>query len=222
MISINLIPLQRLEARHRRRRIRAWTTAISIYAVLLIAGSAAVHIFWDKTERELSQELATIDRKLTDLNRQLQAIHPELTEATIQLDASRAVAVQPDWSVLLALLSRLRGENIVLERCALIPETVLPESRPAPVSVPTTPVTATSAGPARTARSVRKAMNVRLEIKGLGRTHQDVSRFVLSLEETGLFNEVKLMETLRQSFRTEHAISFRVNCSMRENHEVPR
>ena len=63
-------------------------------------------------------------------------------------------------------------------------------------------------------------MNVRLELRGLGRENGDVSQFVLKLEQAGLFNSVRLLETARAPFGSGHAVSFRVHCLLQEKEAV--
>lgn len=214
-ICVNLVPIRRLQARQRRRRVRQWLGACTVYLALLAVACGVVDAMWGRPGRAVTEELAAVHRDAADVAQQLALVQPELAEAKNHLEASRAVAVQPDWSILLALLSRLRGESIVLERCALTPDNDPSQIRPAQV----TPV----AAPAANLRPpLRKHMSVRFELRGLGRTNQDVSAFVLKLEQAGLFDSVRLLETARAPFGPGHAVSFRVHCLLQEKQEGTR
>lgn len=222
MTAINLIPMHRLQARQRQGRIRAWAIGGAVYAVLLVGATAACQMIWGQTDREVADELRDLETQVTQTRSQIAAMKPELMEAGAQWEASRAVAVQPDWSVVLALLGEIRGKNVVLERCALKPvkeaaakakdKTVGKfgaATKPTPEGTMTAP-----------AADRRKPMNFTLEIGGLGREQTDVSQFVLKLERTGLFGTVKLLETARYPFGDGQAVSFRIRCSIGEDAEV--
>ena len=217
--SVNLIPLRRMQARHRDVRVRRWIVITVAYVALLVVGCGVTDVLWSRPGRAISEELTALDRQLADLTRQISLVQPELAEGKSQLEASRAVAIQPDWSLLLALLSRLRGDSVVLERCVLTPELETSQIRPTVVNASAGGAVAATAKPPP---SMRKSMHVRLELKGLGRTNHDVSRFVLNLEQSGLFDSVRLMETVRAPFGTGHAVSFRVHCFMQERQEGQR
>ena len=59
-----------------------------------------------------------------------------------------------------------------------------------------------------------------LTIGGYGMTHEDVGRYVLRLERLGLFSRVKLAQTSREPFLSEHAIAFRLECQLGVSEEA--
>lgn len=211
-IAVNLIPSKRLHARQRRRRLRAWCGVTAGYLALLIAACLVTDSVWSRPGQAVTQQLADVEVQVAEINRQLALVQPEIAEAKNQLDASRAVAVQPDWSLLLALLSRLRGDAIVLEKCVLTPEEQAAPIQPVPVAAAGRAPASSSARP----RATPKRMSVRLELRGLGRENHDVSQFVLKLEQAGLFDSVRLLETSRAPFGAGHAVAFRVHCLLQE------
>jgi len=216
--SINLIPAYYLQARRRKVRTRAWFTICCVYAGLLGLTSLGMQMAWGSGDRAVADEVARVTRDVEQTAKALTAIQPELGEAQMQLEASRAVAVQPDWSVLLALMGKMRGPSIVLERSTLTPILLANEAKPV-MMLGAKPGGATAANaslkkPAEPARP--KAMNCKIEMSGLGRTQSDVSQFVLRLEQTGLFNRVKLVETNLSKFNNEAAVAFRLECMMSE------
>jgi Tfp pilus assembly protein PilN len=106
-------------------------------------------------------------------------------------NAAEAVEAQPDWSMLFAILARAAGDEIWLESASV--SAVVPASgAPRPAGEPD-----------RT-----------LALDGMGRRQDSVSRFVLALEETGLFSRVSLLETRRKALAHGEAISFRVECRL--------
>ena len=102
---------------------------------------------------------------------------------------------QPDWSLLLALLSRTLGDQAVLRSVGLeyAPE-AFEETAPSAPEAPNEPPPVT------------------LELSGLGQTQYVVSRFVLRLEQTPLFESVRLIDTRREPFLAGHAVAFRIEC----------
>ncbi len=219
MRSVNLIPMPRREARYRRLRIRGWVMGMAMYVAVLIGACVIVQVAWSGSDRAVADELASVQKQIATTNQQLSIIQPELLEARSQLEASRAVAIQPDWSVLMMLLSRLRGEAIVFERLLLAPLKIEPP-KPAAKKPGAPPRPGSAAAKKAQEEDARKPMHYGLQLTGLGRSQQDVSDFVLRVEQSGLFDSVKLVETTRFPFGTAHAISFKIECEMREKREV--
>ncbi len=114
--------------------------------------------------------------------------------------SGRAVGEQPDWSLLLAMLSSALGDETVLRSIRL---QAPPEAAPGAAGGSGTP------GGAAAARTLQP---ITLEVTGLGRTQQVVSEFVLRLEHTPLFEMVRLVDTRREPFLNDHAVVFRIEC----------
>jgi len=226
---INLIPTHRIDARRRKRRIRVWTVVVAVYASALVVGASAAHTVWGQADRRLADAAAEYDQKVREAQQQVVALEPALTEARVKLEASRAVAVQPDWSVLLALLAELRGERVVLQSVRLDP--IKPADRQGRRVVRSgrfaggiEPRTGEKKTDKADDESRRKPLEYRLDVNGLGRGQADVSAFVLRLEQTGLFDEVKLVETSRMPFgqAREPAVAFLVHCTLSESEGAER
>lgn len=218
MKAINLIPAYHLLARRRRARIRVWASICGVYGLLILGTIGAFHVVYGKSGRVVAGELARVVRELDQDSKTMASLQPELAELQLQLEASRAVAVQPDWSVLMALMGRLKGEATVLSRATLTP--IQPLNEPKPV----VKTGAKSGGPTvatvlskKPEPAARKSLNFKIELTGLGRSQSDVSQYVLRLEETGLFQRVKLVETTLGKFNDAQVVSFRVECLMSED-----
>ncbi|QNN22036.1 PilN domain-containing protein [Planctomycetales bacterium ZRK34] len=221
MTTINLIPMHRRQARQRLGRLRKWVVGGTIYAVLLLGAAVVCHMVWGQTDRQVADELVELETDITQTRAQIAALKPELLEANAQWEASRAVAVQPDWSVVLAMLSDIRGKNIVLERCSLSPVKQV-EAKTMAKAVGKFGAATKSApegSAVKKAAERRKPLNFSLQIGGLGHEQTDVSQFVLNLERTGLFSTVKLLETARYPFGDGQAVSFRILCAIGEDPE---
>ena len=208
--SINLIPRRRIEARQRRGRVRIWIIAMSAYVLTSTAVAGALNVAWDRAERRVTDELERLRGQASVVEEEIGLIQPQLIEAALQLKAGRAVSEQPDWSLLLALLGATRGEEIVLERVALIPIQV-DAGEPAAGESGGAGSAGGSPG-AKAVEPVTPRIDYRLEISGLGLTQQAVSRYLLRMEQTGLFDRVRPIDTSISPFGNERVVSFRAEC----------
>ncbi len=192
MDQINLIPTHRRLARQRNNRIRLWITAVVGYSSLVLIGclfyrGLSVSYNMDAMHQDISDYQLT----LAELQQKQQSIRPDLKELQLILSAGRSITDQPDWSLLLTYLAdEVLGDNVVLVECTLAPD----DKQQDALKVNNTPLVLTLSGYAQTA--------------------PDMSKFVLRLEEMGLFERVKLTRTNREPFLKSQAIAFEVKCSM--------
>jgi hypothetical protein len=202
MTTANLIPAGRRQAKRRRARTCVWAGACTAYAVVLLAGYGVCQALWGGTDRGVDEELRKAGTAAQTSARQTLALNRSLERARLALQANRAVGSQPDWSALLALLAQNLGDELVLNHCRLKPARVLPAATPAGSAE------GTPASPAE------KPRHFALEIEGYARSQAAVSQFVLRLEGTGLFNQVRLVKSNREPFLVGKAVAFRVECSL--------
>jgi len=189
MQNVNFIPSFRLKARRSRRRLRIWIVGGIAYAATLLYAYILCVGFWSSDNDALAGEIAKADTRLEVNALRVAAVGRELGSVESVAHAEQSINNQPDWSKLLLLLSRIVGDEIVLRHCAL--ETVQDTNNP------------------------RAACNeYQLKLTGFGITLADVSQFVLRLEQTGLFSQVKLVKTSREPFLADSAIAFIVDCSI--------
>lgn len=211
MADSNLIPAYRRDARLRSIRLRQWSITCIVYAGVLGLGYGMCRGVWIEAgdpARELGEVAEQIDRS----NEAIDVLSKELATARLMLDSTLKVADQPDWSVLLALTARTLGDQIVLERCQVLE--LADEESFAP-----------SARYGRRARTalLREMPDVfTLELSGYGRSPEAVARFVLRLEGTRLFEQVKIRSTDRQPFRADDAIAFKIGCTLGKEGESGR
>ncbi|MHC4448085.1 MAG: PilN domain-containing protein [Planctomycetota bacterium] len=190
--GVNLIPIERREARRRRARTRLWVGVGTTYGSLWMGAAVAAVVVFTTDNRSLRAELADVAREVDQSEVTTGGLRDDLVEAKAALEASRAVGTQPDWSVLLALLADSLGEDVVLRSCKLTP-----------------------LGSRDGAGEV-----IKLEVGGLARSQQAVAQVILRLEETPLFRSVKLIDTRREPFRDAHAVAFRAECILDSEQEA--
>ena len=197
MTQINLVPAYRIAAAKRRLRMRTWLAVDAMCCGGLLAAALIAAALLDRGGENLHHQLALMQAEINSRNQAVSAFRPMITEARQKLEASRAVTAQPDWSVLLAFLGKLRGEDIVFSRCQLMSAQGLREE----VQV------ADESGPHQT---------LWVLIEGFGLSQTAVSRFILDLEEVRLFDMVKVIHTKRQAFRSAEAVAFQLRCVLTE------
>lgn len=192
MRGVNLIPAPHRAARTRRDRCRAWLTGSAIYACALLTVWGAAHLWWPDRHRAAAADLSQLQQKTRQDEATLAEIRPRIREAITTLAASRSVGDQPDWSLLLNLLSSLLGDDTVLSTCTL-------------------KVAGSNMDPSASAAPRRHLVT----LTGLGRSHGAVLTYVRKLEGTGLFEAVTLIDTRQEPFTGgSQAIAFRIECSM--------
>ena len=199
--SVNLIPSPKRLAIQRRKRTRSWIAACAVYAIMLGAVYASCRFRWGGNDLQ-GGEMARISTDIGRYNSQRVAVKGAIAALRAKIDANNAVGQQPDWSILLALMARNLGSDVVLKHCELDLDR---KSRPG------------DGGDQDDRR--RKFV---LEVNGLGRTQTAVSAFVLRLEKAGLFDQVKLIRTSRQDFMSGKAVAFQLACTLGAESRNPK
>ncbi len=205
MKYVNLIPAHRLVARQRRRHVRRCVVGCAAWAVASTCVAVGALTLGRPATGDLDTRLGRTTKEAEVAVVSLSAARADLASANSTLRATRAVADQPDWSALFALLGRSVGEDVVLRSVELRPET------PAPSQPAAAPAAAAAKAGSKVAK-VTPAPALILNVGGLGRSQLAVTRFILRLESTGLFARVTLLDTGREPFHTGEATSFRAVC----------
>ena len=195
MNSVNLIPIRHRQQRVLRARRKGWIRVVTIYAIVLFAGYGTWRTLWGHDGRDLTRQLSLAHGDLDDQNKSIVRLRGSLNQTQLVLHANEAVSGQPDWSMLLVLIARLRGDEVVLNHCGL-------DAVQAPAQIV----------PAGGAETIATPL---LKLQGYGKTQTAVSQFALRLEQTGLFESVALLKTNRENFLTGEAIAFRVECRLK-------
>ncbi len=204
VISVNLVPSARREAQVRTARIRFWFMTCAVYGlgwlgVLVLVGATALN-----DDTDLRDELRQVNGLVAESESKLAALRGELVRSRAELTTALTIGKQPDWSALLALLSTTLGDRIILRNCKLTTLHKSPGAR--------RPVTASTVEDRSVGGVARESTTIQLQLGGLGLVQQAVSEFVLRLEETSLFRQVKLLDTRREPFLDGDAIAFHIEC----------
>lgn len=197
---VNLLPGGRQRYREQVTRVRCWM-AVDSMVVLLVVAAIGVALALRPTTSTTHAAIDELDVRIRDAQTQLRELGPKLTRDRKTLEAIRHVGDQPDWSILLALLSRLRDEQAVLRSVRIEPMVVRGGSMLATaMSVQTAQGTD---GP-----SLRRPTTFAVLIEGLAQSQAEVSRIVLTCEQAGLFDAVKLISTSPQMFMGRQVTRF--------------
>ena len=205
MVGVNLIPAYRHGARRRSKRLRRWTGVCAAYAAVLLVVYGGARAVWGGGGRAIEEEAARAAVQISESAERITQLQQKLFESQRLLAANRVLADQPDWSLLLAMLSDALGEEIVLKSCKLHP-----------AGAPRGPAAFLS-GPAADPEG-----GFRLAITGYGRSLTVVSQFVLRLERTRLFQEVRTVKTNREAFLAGRAIAFELDCVLANRGEAKK
>lgn len=192
MTSLNLIPKWRRERRKLRARRKAWVIAGCVYAGLLSIGYAGWRFAWHDDERDMAATLTIARHDVEEMTHNIALLRGAAGKTRRALAVTEALLGEPDFSVALALAGRLRGDEVVLNRCSLDAATK------GATSLPGDP-----AGPPR------------FSVQGFGRSQAAVSQFALRLERSGLFQSVSVLKSNREPFLSGEAVAFRLECLLR-------
>ena len=199
--SVNLIPSPKLIAIQRRARTRRWVAACLAYLVMLASVYLGCRLRWGGNDLQAG-ELARISTDIQRYDSQKTAVKGAIAALRAKIDANNAVGQQPDWSILLALVARNLGSDVVLKHCVLDLDG--------------------KGKPENTDKTDNRRRQFVFEINALGRTQTAVSAFILRLEKTGLFDRVKLIRTGRQDFMSGKAVAFQLACSLGARSRRPK
>ncbi|WP_241180012.1 PilN domain-containing protein [Humisphaera borealis] len=208
MQALNLIPFHRLESRRRRSLRRGWVVGCACYGALVAAAGAAALAIDTHSGSDLQARLQTAGTEVDRASAEVAGFRTELDRVQSLLRSSRAIAEQPDWSSLLALMATKAGQDVTLKGCSVRPRQV--PSPTAGVPKPASPSSPKSVKPA----AIDPTLLV--NVAGLGASQAAVSQFALRLEGTGLFGRVTLLDTTREPFADKQLVSFRIECTLAE------
>jgi hypothetical protein len=159
-----------------------------VYAGVVGAGALwsllAVLEFGSREQLELADLTARADL----LEKDTQAKQAKLARENATLRANLVVHQEPNWSVLMALIAAEMGEDAVLERFRL-----MPESSKADASAPTSYV---------------------VLLSGTSLSQASVFEFVIRLEKLGLFKKVTISESRRKSMGGREVVGFDMRCDL--------
>jgi hypothetical protein len=200
-MTVNLVPRHRRQARSRRRRGRGWMLVALAYGSVLAATGVAARLTLAGDGRPVAGDIGKTRAEVVELNRSLVTARSALAEERQNLDAARALARQPDWSVPLAVAARALGEEVALNSCRLV-------TLNAPAPEP-------PAGGKKTKPEAKEPPRYALQLSGFGRTPRAVSDYAQELEQSGLFERVSLLRTARDQLLDKEAVLFQMECVLK-------
>jgi len=203
MGDVNFIPKERLAAKRRKARLCTWAVICGTYVVLLGAASVAGRVLCPTGASDVSEKLAAAAQRASQDDDAITELRKTLAQATASLDTTQAMRGQPDWSKLFARVSDVLGQELVLSRCQFVALTQdnKPVTEQGNQKVDAIPLSV-----------VLAAHRYELTLQGFGRTQESVSRFALGLESLGIFDQVRLASSSRQTFLGGVAVAFIVEC----------
>lgn len=192
MRDVNLIPARRRDAKRWRAHIRWCAVGCAAYAVVATTVGGLAWNAWAGEDPAIRQETSHIDEEIHRNQQELSRATIKLAADQQMLSATRQIAGQPDWSLLLTLLAHKVDDQMVLRSCQLRPASEV-------------------TGDAK-AIETHATGGLLIVITGVARSPQGAQQYVLRLEKTGLFDRVTLVETRREPFLNGEAAAFRVDC----------
>jgi hypothetical protein len=220
MNGINLIPAPRLAARRRRAHRRYCVAGCAGWALLSLALAGAAHAVWHEQDPQAAERLAKVTEEMQRTERVTAGLRAQLAAAQSTLRANQAIVSQPDWSILLGLLGREVGNDVVLKGCRVRLGVLSRGPAPAPAPAPRADArrpgnrqVAPAPQPEPAASQAPEPTFI-LEASGMALDHAAANRFLLRLEQTGLFSKVTLLDTTREPFFDKNAIAFRLECGL--------
>jgi len=209
MRGVNLIPTPRREAHRLYRRAQLWLAFWVTTAAVAVVMAVFMHSVRFTRQEGTPDQLARAQVRANEMTIRVASVNHELSQARTRLAAGRALSERPDWSTLLVAVSRRLGPENVLSTFKL--------NRVAAVVSPAGAASTTGGGTGGDGKPQSNSpSHYVIELGGIGRTQASVSRFVLGLQEMGLFEEVRFLRSSRAPFMNGEAIVFEAECRMSE------
>lgn len=180
MNGVNLIPAQRIRVRKASRRAHAWLLAVPCCVALLLAAYGINAVAWTTDSTDAARALEETESQIKRGSEIVSKRQKELTELRAAQVANKSVGEQPDWGRMLALMANKLGADAALTSFAVDP---VREKDPKKKG--------------GEASEVGRSRLLKISLTGVARAQEAVSGYILELERTGLFDNVKLVETKR-------------------------
>lgn len=203
MRSVNLIPARRRRTRRRRKTVRHWAVGCVVY----LAAMGGTYLFCADTfgagSLPVESELVRTGRNIDESHGRIAVLESQLASLRMRLAANESVGNQPDWGLMLSMVARKTGPFVVLRTCRLSPigET---DEKGRERKVDTASLSPQRAGGIEG--------GYRLVLEGVGRDQTAVWEFILGLEKTQLFREVRLVNSQMEIFNGDRAVGFHLIC----------
>lgn len=190
MLTANLLPMARRRASAREDRAILWMFAVAGLAITLAAATAAIRVSSrSSTAAATARELAGVQSELDRLGTLVSESKSRAQKSESMLAAARAIADHPDWSLLLNLLGKLRGDQVDLARVALGYRKPDANAKPG--------------------AKLQRGYWVR--VTGQAVDQAAVAKFAVRLEESRLFDKVTLTESKKAAGIGDTLVEFQLD-----------
>ena len=164
------------------------------YGVVATMAHALCFAQWSPVNRGVFEKIAQVSEQIHRANQANTAVRKKTTATLEATRISRMYRAVPDWSVVLRLLSKMLGDDVVLGHCLL--------------------KSAATTAKGDTALPGNNEPIVILDLKGFARSQAAISQFAIRLEQTKLFDQVVVLETKREPFNSADAVAFTMKCTI--------
>lgn len=219
--GINLIPSSILAARARRVRLRFW---ITINAALGIAAASFLFVARPQTNGlvdRLEAEHEDARSQLASAQEQLAHHAQMLREARTNLAVARRIGARPDFSGLLQTVARELDPRASLDLLMIAPlaadqpdprgPEAIAQAAAAQAAAVLAAVTGAAPQPATPAAAPKPARDrYEVMLSGIATTAGVASEFVLRLDQTGYFSNVRLVSTSGRDIDELRAVEFQI------------
>lgn len=187
----NLLPAEIVAHRARRRRLRFWLVAFSLYALALAAACALTNFATRPVGPSTGDALNALSAQHAQTADALAKVETQFRALNARLESRRALTEQPDPSVLLALVARCLDDDTQLRHLQFRTTGVDP-ARARTLSADSPALTV----PPGTEREPR---HILLTLTGVSGGEAGVTRLTTRLRELNLFDTVDLKRTGRDT-----------------------
>ncbi len=195
MLAANLLPMSRRRASAREDRAVLWMFVVAGLAAALMAATMLIRVSSrSSTAAATARELTGVQAELERLGTLVAESKSRAQKSDSMLAAARAIADHPDWSLLLNLLGKLRGDQVDLARVALgyrKPE-------------------------ANTKPGAKLGRGYWVRITGQATDQAAVAKFAVRLEDSGLFDKVTLTESKKGTGVGDTLVDFQIDAAIED------
>ncbi len=208
--AVNLLPDSCHNVRRRTNRRNAWVVVL-LSAGLLVAGTWVALRATDRAIGRLSREFSSVQIQQTELDRRLMFVTVARNKLAERARALTALHQEQTLPGQLLTLTSLAPEGVVLTeiRTPSPGDTRRPARSPAEASRAGTQKTAT-----RDTTPIRNPVTV--QMRGCAVNHDELTRLIDALQNVPRWEQVELLRTAREPYRTGVALTFHLECRRME------
>jgi Fimbrial assembly protein (PilN) len=205
-VVVNMLPAVLIRESAARSRRRRWWTAAVVTGVCGLGATLAVRAVVGSEDERIRDRLIAVSGEHHAAVIALESVRGRVRGAQAQLTAARSIVAHPNWSRLLALLSEVRGEEVVLDSIDIRRSAIVGRAGSA----------ASQAASAQSAAAAVLPESYTVLIAGRGSDQREVQAFVLRLEQRGIFAAVRLDRADARRFEDRELTEFQIVCELKE------